>query len=103
MQILKTERGKSFIILQVYLIPSVLCIIPLVLLHNSAKMYHGSSIFPSLKTILNLLVISGGMFLRNKVDFAVLDFEESDVLNRIPVFEFIAAAIAWLLVFLYFR
>ena len=102
-QILRTQKGKNFIVLQVYVIPALLCIAPLVLLHGSTKLYHGSNIFPSLITILNLLVISLGMFFRNSVDFAVLDFEGSDVLNRVPVLEFIPAAIAWTLVFVYFR
>ncbi len=100
---IRSTEGKNSIVWQIYIIPILLSLLPLLMLHSSAKLFHGSSIFPSLITIFNLFLISVGMFIRNSIDLSILDIKPRDVLNHIPVVEGIIAVAIWGVVYLYLR
>lgn len=102
-RILKTQQGKNQVVLQVIVFPVLCAALPLFMLHSNAKLYHGSNYFPSLLTIANLLLISVGLFIKNSIDFVILEFGESDALNHIPIIELILAIGAWLGIFIFWR
>ncbi len=95
--LIATQWGKRAIVLQIFVLPLALALLPLAFLGNGLS---------SVRIVLmlgGLGIISLGMLIRGTVDHSIVKCKRSDVLNYIPYTELIIATCLWVVVFIFFR
>ena len=96
-KLIRTKAGMDAMVLQVYILPLVIAIIPALLLCTK------TSFFTTIMQLVNLGVISIGIFIKYSVGISPVRCNRDDVLNRIPIVELSICGAIWLFVFLFFK
>ena len=95
--LISTKKGMDTVVLQVYIMPIIASIIPVMMLCTPINF------FPTLMEIVNFAIISIGIFMMNSIGFAEVRCNKEDVLNHIPFVELGFSAVAWLGVYMFLK
>ncbi len=96
-KLIRVKAGMDSMVLQVYVFPLMLAILPVMLLCTRA------GFLTNIMEFANLAVMSIGIFIMNSVGGAKVRCNRKDVLNHIPAVELAVSAAVWLLVFFLLR
>ena len=95
--LINNKKGMDSVVIQVYILPVLVGILPIMSLCTPFNF------FPTLMEIVNLAIISIGIFMMNSIGQTEVRCNKDDVLNHFPFFETGICALIWMGVYFFLK
>jgi len=96
-KLIQSKKGMDAVVIQLYILPVIFGIVPILMLCTPI------SFFTIIMEIINLAIISIGIFMMNSISMPDVRCNKDDVLNHFPVVELGICSVVWFLVFAFLK